>query len=75
VEFCEELLAKWTQADLDPPPLVSGHDLVQLGLSPGPRFKELLDLVREAQLDGRIGSAAEAHQLVRTLLERTETPP
>jgi len=41
---------------LRPPPLVSGHDLIALGLQPGPRFRELLGEVEEAQLDGRLST-------------------
>src|SRR5206468_10657727 len=51
VEYCEQLLREWSEADLNPSPLVTGHDLTQeLGLEPGPLFKRLLDAVREAQL-------------------------
>src|SRR5262249_8401827 len=67
VEFCERLLEEWSAADLDPEPLVTGHDLRALGLEPGPRYKEILDAVREAQLDGTIGSKEEALELVHRL--------
>jgi tRNA nucleotidyltransferase/poly(A) polymerase len=39
---------------LNPLPLVSGRDLQELGISAGPKFKELLDRVRTAQLDGQL---------------------
>ena len=45
---------------LNPPPLVTGDDLVLHGVRPGPKYRELLDRVREAQLDGRIGTRDEA---------------
>jgi hypothetical protein len=50
-----------------PKPLLTGDDLKGLGLVPGPRFKVLLDAVRDAQLEGSIGSADEARELVRRL--------
>jgi poly(A) polymerase len=50
-----------------PKPLLTGDDLKRLGLVPGPRFKVLLDAVRDAQLEGSIGSADEARELVRRL--------
>jgi poly(A) polymerase len=68
VEYCEALLREWTADDLNPPPLLTGHDLAQHGLAPGPRFKELLDAVREAQLDGTIRTYAEAWELAQRLL-------
>lgn len=39
---------------LNPLPLIDGQVLQDLGLEPGPQFKELLNEVRAAQLDGRI---------------------
>ncbi len=68
VDYCEQLLRQWTPAELNPPPLVTGHDLKELGLEPGPLFKRLLDAVREAQLDGTIKTRAEALELVRRLV-------
>ena len=69
VEYCESLLAQWTEQDLNPPPLVTGADLAALGLSPGPLFKKLLDAVRDAQLDGTIAGRKEALELVRWMLK------
>jgi poly(A) polymerase len=68
VEYCEQLLREWSPADLDPPPLLTGNDLIGLGLEPGPLFKELLDAVREAQLDGTIRTTQEALDLVEKRL-------
>ncbi len=68
VEFCERLLREWTADDLNPAPLITGNDLKGLGIVPGPRYKEMLDAVREAQLDGTIATPQEAMDLVRRLL-------
>jgi poly(A) polymerase len=68
VDYCERLLNELSQTDIDPPPLVTGHDLVRLGLEPGPLFKDLLDKVREAQLDGAVKSKREAIVLAKRLL-------
>lgn len=67
VEYCERLLQEWSEADLNPPPLVTGHDLTRLGLVPGPQFKRLLDAVREAQLEGTVKTAADALALIDRL--------
>jgi poly(A) polymerase len=68
VEFCRERLRVWTEEDLNPPPLLTGHDLAALGLKQGPLFKRLLDEVRDAQLDGAIQTREEALELVQRLL-------
>jgi poly(A) polymerase len=67
VEYCERLLNDWTMEDLNPPPLLTGHDLTRMGLEPGPEFKKLLDAVREAQLDGSIKYTREALEMVKRL--------
>ena len=69
VEYCEQLLREWTETDLNPPPLITGHDLARLRLQPGPLFKELLDAVREAQLEGTITTSKQALDLVQQRLE------
>jgi poly(A) polymerase len=68
VEYCEGLLREWTADELNPPPLLTGHDLMRRGLEPGPVFKRLLDAVREAQLDGTIRTVKEGQDLVDRLL-------
>jgi poly(A) polymerase len=60
VEYCERKLGEWTQDDLNPPPLITGQELIDLGLKPGPKFKEILDTVRDVQLDDLIHTQQEA---------------
>ena len=45
---------------LNPEPLVGGDELVAHGLRPGPHFAELLDYLRDEQLEGRLSTASEA---------------
>jgi poly(A) polymerase len=71
VAYCEWLLREWSDADLNPPPLLTGHDLQRAGLEPGPIFKQLLDAVREGQLDGTLRTPQEARELVDRLLAGT----
>ena len=54
VLFCEQFLETTPPKVLNPPPLVTGEDLIALGLKPGPRFKQLLEDARDAQLNGEI---------------------
>lgn len=50
------------------PRLLSGHDLIRLGLTPGPRFRQLLTQVEEAQWEGLVQTREEALEMVRRLL-------
>ncbi|MEO1007864.1 MAG: CCA tRNA nucleotidyltransferase [Planctomycetota bacterium] len=40
---------------LAPPPWVTGRDLIERGMTPGPRFAEILDELYDAQLEGTAG--------------------
>lgn len=64
-ERLRELAA--TPSGLWPQPFVSGDDLVALGMKPGPRFKEILDGVLDAQLEGRVTNREEALELARRM--------
>jgi poly(A) polymerase len=76
VDYCEGLLKEWTADDLNPPPLITGHDLARRGLEPGPTFKRLLDAVREAQLDGTVTTPQQAWTLIdRFLASGGRKPP
>ncbi|MGE3317431.1 MAG: hypothetical protein AB7O26_20130, partial [Planctomycetaceae bacterium] len=68
IAFCDEFLLSYTPEERNPPPLITGQDLISAGLKPGSRFKELLDAARDAQLDGEIESRDEALSLVRRLM-------
>jgi poly(A) polymerase len=48
-----------------PTPLITGQDLIEAGYEPGPRFKEVLTAVEDAQLEGRLPSRDAAMEYVR----------
>ncbi len=79
VEFCARVLRDTPPEELNPPPVLTGEDLIAKGLKPGPAFKRLLDAVREAQLEGRAATKDQAHDLVQQLLAEpassSGTPP
>ena len=57
------------------PPLITGQDLIsELGLAPGPVFREVLERVEEANMEGTITTRQQALDLARSYLagERTE---
>jgi poly(A) polymerase len=59
IDFCRAKLALPPE-QLNPPPLITGDDLQRLGLPPGPAYRELLDAVRDAQLDQRLATRDDA---------------
>ena len=64
-DFVRRFLAETPPEQVRPPRLITGEDLIGIGLKPGPRFKAILDAVEEAQLNGKITTPEEALQLVR----------
>jgi poly(A) polymerase len=63
--FTREKLASIPADEIRPRPLITGRDLIQAGYEPGPRFKEILSVVEDGQLDGKLHSSEEALELVR----------
>lgn len=47
-----------------PKPLLTGDDLIEMGYTPGPLFKEILTAVEDAQLDGYIATTESARAFV-----------
>lgn len=67
-EFLQAKGAEFAAEPLIPPPLVTGRDLIRLGLQPGPRFKEILEAIQNEQLEGRITEREPAMDFLHTLL-------
>ena len=62
-EFCMSSLEEFTREQLKPAPLLSGRDLLGLGLEPGPVFSVILDRVYDEQLEGSLDDKDAALQL------------
>ena len=52
--FCRRALESMSAAEIHPPRLITGNDLIGLGFAPSPRFKEILKEVEDLQLDGAL---------------------
>jgi len=52
-------------------PSLTGDDLKRMGIAPGPRIKEILNLLHEARLDGKVTSKQGEERLVRGWLGGT----
>lgn len=64
-QMVERKLQELGHEQLKPKPLLTGHDLIAAGYQPGPQFSKWLELVEDAQLEGRIHTAEEALELIR----------
>jgi putative nucleotidyltransferase with HDIG domain len=64
-EFCK---GKYEEHLKSPPPpsrIVTGEDLIALGISPGPKFAEILRAVEDAVLEGTVTTKEEGLALVK----------
>ncbi|MDQ5854275.1 MAG: hypothetical protein M3380_19845, partial [Chloroflexota bacterium] len=57
-------IARYRQALRPIRTLLNGDDLQALGILPGPRYRMLLEGLREAQLDGEVATRHEAEQWI-----------
>jgi len=64
-EFIGEKLAEIPPGKIRPLALVTGDDLIAAGYAPGPKFREILESVEDAQLEGRLLSRDTAMEFVR----------
>jgi poly(A) polymerase len=55
----------WTQEDIWPSPLITGEDLIAMEIPRGPVYKEILSIVEDEQLEGRLTDRASAIEFVK----------
>ena len=63
--YAREKLAELPAEQIRPQPLLTGDDLIAMGYTPGPQFKQILAAVEDAQLESRIGDPEQARAFVR----------
>src|SRR5450631_3622629 len=63
--FVGEKVRTTPAEQIRPAALISGTDLIAIGYPPGPRFKEILSALEDAQLEGKLQSREDAFQLVQ----------
>jgi len=64
-ELIRTKLAELPPEKIRPTALMTGDDLIAAGYAPGPRFREILEAVEDAQLDGRLLSRGMALEFVK----------
>ena len=73
-EFLKTKREEFASEPLIPPPLVTGRDLIALGMKPGPRFSEILEAVESRQLEKTLTTREEALEWVRAEFLRSDQP-
>jgi len=63
--FVSQVLAETPAEQIRPPRLLTGDDLLEMGYKPGPAFREILNAVEDAQLEGQIQTKDEAREYAR----------
>jgi poly(A) polymerase len=66
-QFLQEKLKEVPPETFRPQPLITGDDLIEAGYKPGPKFREILEAVEDAQLEGRLRDRERALNFVREL--------
>jgi poly(A) polymerase len=64
-EFLKTKREEFASEPLIPPALITGRDLIALGLQPSPRFSEILEAVQSRQLEGTLTDHDSALDFVR----------
>src|SRR5690242_5534596 len=65
--FTRHFIETTPSEQVRPPRLLTGDDLKSMGFLPGPAFREILEAVENAQLDGKIADHNEAVQMVQSV--------
>lgn len=63
-ELVRQMLGELPEEEIRPPRLLTGNDLIHEGYKPGPMFKQILQAVEDAQLEGEIQTQEDALRLV-----------
>ena len=58
--FCQKMFEELKIEEIKPEPLITGNDLIALGLKPGPIFSKILDAIKDEQLEQKITTKEEA---------------
>ncbi len=64
-EYMREQMHLIPPEAIRPVPLITGRDLIEAGYTPGPRFKEVLAAVEDAQLEGRLATRDAAMEYIQ----------
>ena len=63
IDYYKEIKAK-----IESPDLITGHDLIALGMKPGPEIGRILAQVRDARDSGEVANREDAIEMAKTLI-------
>jgi poly(A) polymerase len=69
-EFLKEKRASYSQEEVKPKPLITGYDLIKLGVEPGKQLGNLLTQLMDEQLEGKFANRGEALQRAKELTKK-----
>ena len=75
VDAVEVISARVTELSADelaPEPLLRGASLLEAGFQAGPQFSQIIEMVYDAQLEGRVETAEEALALAREIWPKVD---
>jgi len=70
-DFIKENLEAFKSEQIKPPPIITGRDLIEMGLKPGPVFGKILAEVYDLQLEDKINTHEEAVSAARNIIADT----
>jgi len=75
-DFLKQLIETMSAEEIDPPALITGRDILAMGIPPGKAVGRIIEAVRVAQLEGTVQSRSEALDLAKKLASSgAETGP
>jgi len=67
--FCQNMFEELQEEEIKPEPLITGNDLIAMGLKPGPIFSKVLDAIKDDQLEQKITTKEEALERAKELVK------
>jgi hypothetical protein len=65
-DHCLRILKLFEEKEIvHPPPLITGHDVMDLGYLSGPKVGQILNFIRGKQVEGEIRTRQEALEVLR----------
>lgn len=65
LQILDQYLEEWSKLK----PHTTGKDLREQGINPGPLYKQIIQQLADAWIDGKVNSAIEEDQLLQTILD------
>lgn len=70
--YAQRKFKKLSKEELKPKLLINGHDLIRLGLKPGPLFSVILKKVEETQLEKSVSTKKQALELAKLVAKEAK---